>query len=88
MGDQSLPSSLMRVLKLNSMANRVQMTEGRDYYYESNGLMVFTREFHVAQGECCRSKCRHCPYGFNPEAIPTPEWVSRRYAEKEESTEE
>lgn len=53
------------------------MIEGEDFYYDANGMMVFTREFHLKRGECCRSGCRHCPYGFNPAAIPTPEWVKQ-----------
>ncbi len=35
--------------------------EGEDYYLE-NGLLVFTRTFHLKRGECCGSQCRHCPY--------------------------
>lgn len=35
-----------------------------DYYIE-NGLYVFTEEFHLKRGYCCKSACRHCPYGFN-----------------------
>lgn len=35
--------------------------EGEDYYWE-NGLVVFTREFHLKRGRCCGSGCRHCPY--------------------------
>jgi len=42
------------------------MIEGEDFYYDANGMMVFTREFHLKRGECCRSGCRHCPYGFKP----------------------
>jgi hypothetical protein len=34
-----------------------------DYYWE-NGLMVFTEAFHLKRGYCCKSGCRHCPYGF------------------------
>lgn len=33
-------------------------------YYIENGLMVFTRAFHLKRGSCCKSGCRHCPYGF------------------------
>lgn len=51
------------------------MIEGQDFYYDPNGAMVFTREFHLARGKCCQSGCRHCPYGFNPDATPTPKWV-------------
>jgi hypothetical protein len=33
-------------------------------YYWENGLMVFTEAFHKKRGYCCKSGCRHCPYGF------------------------
>ncbi|MEL6391836.1 MAG: DUF5522 domain-containing protein [Bacteroidota bacterium] len=36
-----------------------------DYYYE-NGLMVMTAAYHLKRGHCCKSGCRHCPYGFRP----------------------
>ncbi len=39
------------------------LQEGVDFYYE-NGLMVFTAEYLRKRGYCCRSGCRHCPYGF------------------------
>lgn len=42
------------------------LVEGIDFYYE-NGLMVFTAEYLKKRGFCCRSGCRHCPYGFKPE---------------------
>lgn len=34
-----------------------------DYYIE-NGFYVFTEQFHLKRGHCCKSNCRHCPYGF------------------------
>jgi hypothetical protein len=34
-----------------------------DYYWE-NGLLVFTEAYHLKRGYCCKSGCRHCPYGF------------------------
>lgn len=40
------------------------LVEGVDYYFE-NGLMVFTRAYHLKRGYCCQSGCRHCPYGFS-----------------------
>ncbi|MBC7386222.1 MAG: hypothetical protein H7301_08705 [Cryobacterium sp.] len=50
---------------------------GVDTYIDpDSGFTVFTREFHERRGRCCQSRCRHCPYGFNPDAIPTPEWVN------------
>lgn len=38
-------------------------TDNEDYYFES-GLMVFTAAYHLKRGYCCKSGCRHCPYGF------------------------
>ena len=34
----------------------------KDCYYE-NGYKVFTENFHLKRGYCCKSNCRHCPYG-------------------------
>ncbi|MEL7003088.1 MAG: DUF5522 domain-containing protein [Bacteroidota bacterium] len=34
-------------------------------FYIENGLYVFTEEYHLKRGYCCKSGCRHCPYGFN-----------------------
>src|SRR5688500_19860718 len=39
------------------------MADDPDYYFE-NGLMVFTEAYHLRRGYCCKSGCRHCPYGF------------------------
>ncbi|MBI4041315.1 MAG: hypothetical protein HY390_05570 [Deltaproteobacteria bacterium] len=35
-----------------------------DFYYNKEGLMVFTRSYHLRRGYCCKSGCLHCPYGF------------------------
>jgi hypothetical protein len=40
-----------------------ELIEGRDYYVE-NGYWVFTADYLWRRGYCCRSGCRHCPYGF------------------------
>ena len=37
--------------------------ETEDYYFEGD-LMVFTAAYHLKRGSCCKSGCRHCPYGF------------------------
>ena len=34
------------------------------HYYKENGFYVFTELYHLLRGYCCRSNCRHCPYGF------------------------
>ncbi len=48
------------------MTNDVPDDSLDDYYLE-NGLMVFTAAFLKRRGFCCRSGCRHCPYGFKKE---------------------
>ncbi len=42
------------------------LVENVDYYME-NGFFVFTEKFHKDRGYCCKSGCRHCPYGFKKE---------------------
>jgi len=34
------------------------------HYYMENEFCVFTEQYHILRGTCCRSGCRHCPYGF------------------------
>jgi hypothetical protein len=34
-----------------------------DYYYNEQGFMVFTEAYHLKRGYCCKSLCRHCPFG-------------------------
>jgi hypothetical protein len=32
--------------------------------YQENQYVVFTEKYHLERGSCCKSACRHCPYGF------------------------
>jgi len=41
-----------------------KLREKIDFYYNEEGLMVFTREYLLKRGYCCRNGCRHCPYGY------------------------
>jgi len=43
-----------------------------DFYME-NGFVVFTESFLRKRGFCCRSGCRHCPYGFSRDTKPETE---------------
>lgn len=40
-----------------------KLKKGVDYY-EENGRWVFTAHYLQKRGYCCKSGCRHCPYGF------------------------
>ena len=45
-------------------SNRKKMENG-DYYLSPEGFIVFTEQYHLKRGYCCKSGCKHCPYGFN-----------------------
>lgn len=45
--------------------NSSELVEGEDYYIEG-GLMVLSTHFLEKRGYCCKSGCRHCPFGFVP----------------------
>lgn len=36
-----------------------------DYYISLEGYLVFTEKYHLKRGYCCKSGCKHCPYGYN-----------------------
>lgn len=36
-----------------------------DFYYNEQGYKVFTEKYHLKRGYCCKSGCRHCPYGYD-----------------------
>ncbi len=37
------------------------LVEGEDYYCEGSAI-VFTANYLLRRGYCCKSGCRHCPY--------------------------
>lgn len=40
------------------------MQTNEDYYFNEEGLLVFTEAYHIKRGYCCGNKCRHCPYEY------------------------
>lgn len=40
------------------------MNEKTDYYFNEDGLMVFTAAYHLKRGTCCKNKCKHCPWNY------------------------
>lgn len=36
-----------------------------DFYYSPEGYIVFTEKYHLKRGHCCKSGCKHCPYGYD-----------------------
>jgi hypothetical protein len=47
-----------------------KLIEHTHYYFNEEGLMVFTSAYHLERGYCCGNGCMHCPYNF--EAVPEP----------------
>lgn len=40
------------------------MEEQIDYYFNEDGLMVFTAAYHLKRGYCCKNKCLNCPWNY------------------------
>ena len=40
--------------------------DNEDFYITIDGYKCFTEKYHLKRGYCCKSNCKHCPYGFNP----------------------
>ena len=47
-----------------------ELIEGKDFYYDEKGYVVFTVEYHLNKGHCCGYGCRHCPYDYD--CVPEP----------------
>jgi len=45
--------------------NRKRDLDPEDFYYSEEGYMVFTEKYHLKRGYCCKSGCKHCPYGYD-----------------------
>ena len=41
-----------------------QLIEGKDFYYNKDGLFVFAEQHHLEKGYCCGNDCFHCPYKY------------------------
>jgi len=47
------------------MKKRMDIIDG-DFYKTEEGYIVFTEQYLKRRGYCCKSGCRHCPYGYDP----------------------
>ncbi len=54
-----------KYLHMKEQSNENKLIEGIDFYYTPEGYKCFTEKYHLDRGYCCRSGCRHCPYGFD-----------------------
>lgn len=49
---------------LEPFSNKAKFAE-EDYYLSTEGYIVFTEAYHLKRGYCCKSGCKHCPYGYD-----------------------
>jgi len=45
--------------------SRRKPLEKEDYYMSPLGYVVFTEKYHLKRGYCCKSGCKHCPFGYD-----------------------
>ena len=50
---------------LNS-TNQIKLLK-EDFYKNKDRQIIFTEKYHLKRGYCCKSGCKHCPYGFKPQ---------------------
>jgi len=43
---------------------KIELTQ-EDIYFNEQGYRVFTEKYHLKRGYCCKSGCRHCPFGYD-----------------------
>lgn len=46
-------------------SDKINNLDPEDYYMSEEGYIVFTEKYHLKRGYCCKSGCKHCPYGYN-----------------------
>jgi hypothetical protein len=39
-----------------------KLIEGEHFYYNEQGFMVLTAQYHLENGNCCGNGCLNCPY--------------------------
>jgi len=49
---------------LSGFSKRNNLSE-EDYYLSPEGYIIFTENYHLKRGYCCKSGCKHCPYGYD-----------------------
>jgi len=45
--------------------NKRQNLTEEDYYLSPESYIIFTESYHLKRGYCCKSGCKHCPYGYD-----------------------
>ena len=57
--------------------------EDDDYFFSSDGLVVFTAEYLLERGYCCGNGCVNCPYDYKNVPEPKKTELLKRRKEQE-----
>jgi hypothetical protein len=36
-----------------------------EFYLSPEGYIIYTENYHLKRGYCCKNGCKHCPFGYN-----------------------
>lgn len=50
---------------MKQQSNEKIPIEGEDFYYSPQGYKCYTEKHHLKRGYCCKSGCKHCPFGYD-----------------------
>ena len=50
-------------LQMHNFDNKKAL-QNDDFYYSTDGFIVFTENYHLKRGYCCKNNCKHCPYNY------------------------
>ncbi len=50
---------------MSLFSSKKDQLDPEDFYKTSDGYIVFTEKYHLKRGYCCKSGCKHCPYGYD-----------------------
>lgn len=57
------------------------LIEGIHYYFNEEGYIVLTEQYHFEQGYCCGNGCKHCPFEY--ENVPEPRKTQLKNEQKQ-----
>jgi len=66
--------------------NRKQLDEGDEFYYNPEGLIVFTADYLLNRGYCCGNGCRNCPFDYKN--VPEPKRTQLLKKREDENNQE
>jgi hypothetical protein len=47
------------------LSEKINNLEPDEFYLSEEGYIIFTEKYHLKRGYCCKSGCKHCPFGYS-----------------------